>query len=125
MRRATHKRVEPGAHRQEQRIAELRRRRREMRFGCNQQWRTRGTRQRQFGHLAADDVISRPLAALDNPLLDQHMHDAMYRRAGERGRLHDLSQRYASFPANRERPQHRHRAADRLPALPRPSPARP
>ena len=32
--------VEPGAHRQKQRIAELRRRRREMRLGCNQQWRT-------------------------------------------------------------------------------------
>jgi hypothetical protein len=95
-----------------------------MRLGCNQQRRARGTRQRQFGHLAADDIISRSLAALDNSLFDQHMHDAMHRRTGERRRLHDFSQRYASFPANRERPQHGHRAADRLPALKRSSPAR-
>jgi hypothetical protein len=38
--------------------------------------------------------------------------------------LHDLSQRHAFFAANRERPQHAQRATDRLPTLPRRSPAR-
>ncbi len=73
----------------------------------------------------ADDVVSRPLAPLDDPLLDQHMHDAMHGRAGERGRLHYFRQGYAFFPANRERPQHRQRTADRLPAMKRLPFARP
>jgi hypothetical protein len=49
----------------------------------------------------------------------------MYRRASERGCLHDFSQRYPSFPADRERPQHGQRTANCLPALKRLTPARP
>jgi len=55
----------------------------------------------------------------DDAFLDQHVNDAMYRRAGEAGRLHDLGQRHAVFTACGKNTQHRERAPDCLGALPR------
>ena len=79
----------------------------EMRLGCNQHGRTRRTRQRQFGHLAADrrNCPSGRCARQSPPRSAHARCDVPSGRVSD-GRLHDLRQRHAAFPADRESAQH-------------------
>jgi hypothetical protein len=68
----------------------------------DEQRRTRLPRQRKLGHLPVDGVAAASLAALDDAFLDQHMDDAVHRRAGQRRGLHDLRQAHTVFAARCE-----------------------
>jgi hypothetical protein len=69
--------------------------------------------------LPADGITTALLVFLNDAFFNQHVNDAVRRRTGEAGRLHDLTEWDAFFTAGRKNTQHGQRSPDGLRSLSR------